>query len=81
MVAEVAVVEVAEDAVEDEARTTLDPTIQRRRAFVPILEPFYLTMEINLQQIKCEPRGRILYSMPVPITDKTSAMKCKTRHP
>jgi hypothetical protein len=36
------VAEVAEDAVEDEARTTLAWPIQRRKAFVPILELSYL---------------------------------------
>jgi hypothetical protein len=81
MVAEVAVMEVAEEVVEDEARTTLARPIQRRRAFVPILEPTYLTMDINLQQIKCEPHGRDLCSMYVPIMDKPSAMNCKTRNP
>jgi hypothetical protein len=76
MVADVAVMEVV---VEDEARTTLAPPIQRRRAFLPILEPNYWTMVRNLQQIKCETRGRNLCSMSVPIMDKTSAMNCKTR--
>jgi hypothetical protein len=52
MVAEVSVMEVAEDVVEDEARTTLARTIQRRRACVSILELAYLTMDTNRKQIK-----------------------------
>jgi hypothetical protein len=48
---------------------------------VPILELMFLTMDRNLQQIKCEPRGRNLCSISVSIMDKTSAMNCKIRHP
>jgi hypothetical protein len=81
MVAEVTVMKVAEDAVEDETRNTLARPIQRRSFFVPILELTYFTMDINLRQIKCEPHGRKLCSMLVPIMDNTSAMNCKTRHP
>jgi hypothetical protein len=79
-VVEVAVMEVAEDVVEDEARTTLAWPIQWRRAFVPILEINYLTMDINMHHIKCEPLGRNLCSMLVPIMDNTPAMNCNTRH-
>jgi hypothetical protein len=58
MVAEDAAMVVMEDAIEDEARTTLAWPMQQREVSAPILAPMCLTMVRILQQIKCALHGR-----------------------
>jgi hypothetical protein len=73
------VVDVVEDEVEDEVRITLVPPMQKREVCVPILAQMCLHMVKSLQQIKCAPHGKHLYSTLAPTMDKTLKTNCRTR--
>jgi hypothetical protein len=75
----VMVVPIAVDTVEDEVRITLVLTMQQKEVCVPIFTQISLTMVKSLQQIKCAPRGKRLYSMLAPTMDKTLTTNCRTR--
>jgi hypothetical protein len=75
----VVVVPIAVEAVEDELRIILAPPMNQREVCVPILAQMCLTMVKSLQQIKCAPHGKSLYSMLAPTVDKTLTTNCRTR--
>jgi hypothetical protein len=59
----VVVAPIAVDAVEDEVKIILYLPMQQREVCVPILAQMYLTMVKSLQQTKCVPHGKSLYSV------------------
>jgi hypothetical protein len=77
MVAEAAIMVVAEEAVNDKARITLAWPMQQREVFAPILAPMCLTTVRSLQQTKCELHGKSLCSMLAPNMGKTLSMDCR----
>jgi hypothetical protein len=67
------------DAVEDEVEIILVLSMQQREVCVPILAQMCLPMVKSLQQTKCAPHGKILYSMVAPTMDKILTTNCRTR--
>jgi hypothetical protein len=67
------------DAVDDEVRIILALPMHEIEVCVQILAQMYLTMVKSLQQIKCVPHGKSLYSMLAPTMDKILTMNCRTR--
>jgi hypothetical protein len=75
----VVVAPIVVDAVEDEVRIMLALPMQQRELCVPILAQMCLTMVKSLQQIKCAPHEKSLYSMLAPTMDKILTTNCRTR--
>jgi hypothetical protein len=74
----IVVAPIAVDAVEDEVIIILALPMQQREVYVPILAKMCLTMVKSLQQIKCVPHGKSLYSMLAPPMDKILTTNCRT---
>jgi hypothetical protein len=70
---------IAVDAVGDEVKIILALPMQQREVCVPILAHMCLTMVKSLQQTKCVPHRKSLYSMLAPPMDKILTTNCRTR--